>query len=84
MRTAVRGYHVYGEVLVLTIDEEFDCRQEADNREDRYAVAVYGDTQSSTCMYSAWTPFRQISRVSFMLLEYDGTITVEKPEICHN
>ena len=38
------------------IDEQFDCWQEADNREDRYAVAVYEDTQSSTCMYSAWTP----------------------------
>ena len=41
---------------VLTIDEEFYFRKEADDREDRYAVAVYGDTQSSTCMYSAWTP----------------------------
>ena len=23
------------------------------NREDKFAVTVYGDTQSSTCMYSA-------------------------------
>ena len=50
------GYHVYREVWVLAFDEEFDCRQEADNKEDRYAVAIYGDTQSTTFMYSAWTP----------------------------
>ena len=40
---------------VLTVDKEFDCWQEA-NRKDRYAVAVYGHTQSSTWMYSAWIP----------------------------
>ena len=56
VRTAVQGYHVYREVWALTVDKEFDCQQEVDNREDRYPVAVYGNTQSSTCMYSAWTP----------------------------
>ena len=56
MRAAVQGYHVYREVWVPTVDKELDCQQEADNREDRYAVAVYGYTQNSTCMYSAWTP----------------------------
>ena len=30
-------------------------KNETDNRQDRYAVAVYGDTQRSTCIYSAWT-----------------------------
>ena len=33
-----------------TIEKEFDCWQEADNREDRYAVAIYEDTQSSTVL----------------------------------
>ena len=56
VRTAVRGYNVYREVWVPLVDEEFDCRQDADNKEDRYVKAVYGDTQSSICMYSAWTP----------------------------
>ena len=37
---------------VPTVDREFDCRQEADNSlEDRFAVAIYGDMQSSTCTY---------------------------------
>ena len=53
VQTAVRGYHVYREVWVPTVDKKFDCWQEADNREDRYVVAVYGDTQSSTFLYSA-------------------------------
>ena len=56
VRAAVQGYHVYKEVWVQTVDKEFYFRQEADNRADRYAVAVYGGTQSRTCMYSAWTP----------------------------
>ena len=56
VQKAVRGYHVYKEVMVPTVDKEFDCWQEADNREDRYAVAVYKDTQSSLP--------RQILRVS--------------------
>ena len=30
-----------------TIGDEFDCQQEPNNDEDRYAVAVYGDTESS-------------------------------------
>ena len=30
-----------------TISDEFDCRQEPNNDEDRYAVAIYGDTKSS-------------------------------------
>ena len=63
--TAVCGYHVYREVWVPTVDEEFDCRQEADNREDKYAVAIYEHMQSSS----------QILRVSFMFLEHDSTIT---------
>ena len=63
LRTAVRGYYVYKEVWVRTVDEEFDCWHEADNREDRYAVTVYGDTQSSTCMYSAWTSSSNFARI---------------------
>ena len=52
-----------------------------------YAVAVYADTciQSSTCMYSAWTHFSTISRVSFMFIEHDGKQSrTEKPEIRHD
>ena len=40
IKIAVRVYHVYGEVRVPTVHEEFDCRQEADNRESKYAVAI--------------------------------------------
>ena len=47
----------------------------ADNREDRYAVAVHGDTQSSACMYSAWTPLSNFARILYPFLEHDGTIT---------
>ena len=47
VRTAVRGYHVYREIWMSTIGDEFDCQQEPNNDEDRYAVAVYGDTESS-------------------------------------
>ena len=36
--------------VLLTVDEELDFQQEADNRENRCAVAVYGDTQSSTVL----------------------------------
>ena len=64
---------------VPTVDKEFACQQEADNREDRYAVAIYGDTQSSTvhaCTVFGHLP-RQISCVSFMFMfmEHDSTIT---------
>ena len=41
---------------VPTVDKESACRQEADNREDMFALAVYGDTQRSTCKYRDWTP----------------------------
>ena len=51
VRTAVRGYHVYREVWVRTIDEEFDCWQEAANREDRHAVAVYGGIHAEGYMH---------------------------------
>ena len=37
---------------VPPVDEEFDCRLEAENR---FAIAVYGDTQSGKCACSAWT-----------------------------
>ena len=76
VQTAVRGYYVYREVRVPIVDEEFDCQQEADNREDRYAVAVNGDTQSSilACAVLGHLP-RRILRVSFMSSEHDGTIT---------
>ena len=73
VRIAVQGYHVYREVWVPTVDEKFYFRQEADNRADRYAVAVYGDTQSSTCMYSAWAPslsnFDFCGGLSFMVIQ---------------
>ena len=61
-------------------------KNKADNREDRYAVAVYGDMQSSTCMYRVWTRSSpNISRVSFMR-SWSMTVQsrVEKPEIRHN
>ena len=47
---------------VPTVDEEFDCRQEAHNKEDRFAVAVYGDTQSSIHARTVrpWTPSSSI------------------------
>ena len=58
VRTVVRGYHVYREVWVPTVDEEFDCRQEADNREDMQVCSsrLWRYAEQYTCMYSAWTP----------------------------
>ena len=53
------------------------------NREDRYAAAVYGDMQSSTVL--GHLP-REISRVSFMFLEHDSTITgkvTDRRRYCH-
>ena len=61
---------------VPTVDEEFDCRQEAHNKEDRFAVAVYGDTQSSIHARTVLGHLpRQFSHVSFMFVKRDGTIT---------
>ena len=47
MRTAVRGYHVYQDIWTPTVSDQFDCRQEPKNEEDRYAVAVYEDSEST-------------------------------------
>ena len=84
VQTAVRGYHVYKEVWVPTVDKELYFRQEADNREGRYAVAVYGDTQSSTHTHACKVLghlLRQILRVSFItFLEHDGTIMGRETE----
>ena len=45
-------------------------------REDRYAVAVYGDTLSSVLARTVLGHLpRRTSLVSFMFLEHDGTIT---------
>ena len=81
--TAVRGYHVHREVWVPTVDGEFDCQQETDNREDRYALAVYGDPQSSTVL--GHLPCKTLY-VSFMFLEHDRTITgtvTDRGRYCH-
>ena len=74
MRTTVQGYHVYKEVWVPKVDEEFDCWQEADNR---YAVAVYGDTQSSGAQWynHGWSDRQE----TLLLFETN----LEKSEICH-
>ena len=60
-------------------------KNEADNREDRYTAAIYGDTQSSACMYSTWTP--SSSNFARILIRSWGMMVqsqVEKPEIRHN
>ena len=72
VRTAVRGYHVYNDIWAPAVGDEFDCRQEPSNEEDSYAVAVYGDSESSVVL--GHLP-REISRVSFFFLEHDGTVT---------
>ena len=63
-----------------TVDEEFDCRQEAHNREDRFGVAIYGDTQSSTCTNSAGHLPHKFSHVSFVYNHWYK----KKTEIRHN
>ena len=54
---------------------------EANIREDRFAVAVYGDTQSSTCMYILGHLPHQSSCVSVMFVKHSQ---VEKLEIRHD
>lgn len=54
-----------------TIGDEFNCQQEPKNDEDRYAVAVNGDTESGDVL--GHLP-REILCVSFFL-EHDGSIT---------
>ena len=71
VRTAVRSYHMYKDIWAPAIGDEFDCRQVPGNEEDSYAVAVYGDSESSSVLGHL---SREISRVSFFL-EHDGTIT---------
>ena len=72
MRTAVRGYHVYQDIWTPTVSDQFDCRQEPENEEDRYAVAVYEDSESTDVL--GHLP-REISCVSYFFLEHDGSIT---------
>ena len=72
LKTAIRGYHVYKDVWTPTIGDEFDCRQEPNNVEDRYAVGVYGDSESSDVL--GHLP-REISQVSYFFLKHDGSIT---------
>ena len=60
---------------VPTVDEEFDCWQEPDSREARYAVAVCVDTQSGMHACTVFGHFpRQISHVSFMFIEHNSTM----------
>ena len=85
MRTAVRGYHVYQDIWTPTVSDQFDCRQEPENEEDRYAVAVYEDSESTDVLEHL--P-REISRVSYFFLEHvslakspvGGDIAVRKVE----
>lgn len=49
----VSGYHVYEDTWTPTIGGKFNCWQESDN-EDRYTIAVYGDSQDSVELPSVY------------------------------
>ena len=50
VRTAVRGYHVYQDIWTERVGNQFNCRQEPENEKDRYAVAVYEDSEAAMCL----------------------------------
>ena len=72
IRTAVRDSHIYKDSWAPTVREEFVCYQECVNEHDRHTVAVYGDGDSNKIL--GHLP-RQFSRVAFLFLDHDGSIT---------
>ena len=43
IESCVRGFHVYKDTWTPTVNEQLKARQEPENAEDRFAVAVYKD-----------------------------------------
>jgi len=70
LQTAVWGYHVYQDIYTPTVGLEFDYQQEKE--EDRYAVAVYGDSDSSDMLGHL---AREILYVSYFFLVCGISIT---------
>ena len=48
IESVVRGFHVYKAIWVPVLDEVLQAKQEFDNEEDQYAVAVVKTTPSTT------------------------------------
>ena len=70
IQTALRGYHVYQDIWTPVLDEEFTCRQDADNKHDRHAVEITSTTEDEVHSH---LPL-EISKVSYFFLEHGGTI----------
>ena len=75
IESVVRGFHVYKDVWVPILHEVLQTKQEFDNEEDRYAVAVFKTTTGSSDQVTVGHVPRSISRVCWYFIQHDGEIT---------
>ena len=78
IESVVRGFHVYKAIWVPVLDEVLQAKQEFDNEEDQYAVAVVKTTPSTTGRPDEVTVGhvpRSISRMCWYFIQHDGEIT---------
>ena len=68
VEAVVRGYHEYKDNWIAVVGEEFSCRREPTNREDRFAVAVVKDPN-----VVGHVP-RKISSICSLFLRESGNI----------
>ena len=71
--SVVRGFHFYKAVWVPVLDEVLQAKQEFDNEEDQYAVAVIKTTGTDEVTVGHIP--RSISRMCWYFLQHDGEIT---------
>jgi len=75
LKSVVRGYHVYMRIWDPVIGDILACKQERDNDEDEFAVAVC-PIESLDSLIVGHIP-REISRICWYFLEEGGSILCE-------
>ena len=74
IESVVRGFHVYKAVWVPVLNEVLQAKQEIDNEEDQYGVAVIKTTPSTDEVTVRHVP-RNISRMCWYFIQHNGEIT---------
>ena len=74
IESAIRGFHVYKTIWTPTVHEQLNTRQEHDNPEDQFAVAVIRDPSPGQTV--GHVP-KEMSRIFWHFLQHDGEIMCE-------
>jgi len=76
LESVVRGYHVYMRIWDPEIGDVLACKQESENDDDRFAVAVCPLESSDSLLIVGHVP-REISRICWYFLEEGRSILCE-------